>query len=87
MNNCDSNRKCKCIKEVQNIEVITNIYDPKCLTNLLKNLFKMHQKSTSGSNICKPPQSILGNTMRKYFFSNNEQEKVDKSKYELKLEK
>lgn len=87
MNDCDSSdRKYKCIKEVQNIEVITSIYDPKCLTNLLKNRSK-HQNSISGSNICKPPQSILGNNMCKYFFSINEQEKVDKSKYELKLEK
>lgn len=88
MNNCDSKRKCKCMKKVRNIEVTSYTYDPRCLANLLKNQFKFPQKSPANmgeSNICEHPQSILGNNTCKYFFSVNEKEKVDRSKYELKL--
>lgn len=62
-------------------------YDSKCLSNVLTTRSKLHQMSQSGSNICKPLQSVLGNNMCKYLFSIVEQENIDKSKYELKLEK
>lgn len=88
MDDSDSKHKCKCLKKVRNIEVTSYTYDPKCLANLLNKQFKCPQKpetNISNSNICERPQSMLKNNTCKYFFSVDEKEKVDKSKYKLKL--
>lgn len=76
---------CQCMKKIQNIEFTSYICDPKCLTKLLNNQSIFHKMSQPGNNICDPPQSALGNNTCKYFFSTTQQEKIDKSKYELKL--
>lgn len=60
MNRCSF--KCKCMKKIQNIEVTTYTYDPKCLAKLVQDKNHLPQRIPK-NNSCKHLNSLLGNNV------------------------